>query len=437
MKYRARDLPRMLATPGGRIQLRKGIGYRLFPVLALVARCYRRLFLRRTRLVAVVGSFGKTTTTRALSAAFGVPPHPRLERNAFQWVAMALLRIPPGSPRAAIEVGIGGPGQMDRYARMTRPDVVVVTSIGSEGSESLGSLEAIRSEKAAILRDLTAGDLAVINADDAHVRWMATQTAARVITYGFGEGCDVRAIEAALEWPRGTRLRVRVFGDPREIFVRLVGRPMVYPVLAALAVAHLEGLDPTATADELSGLPPSRGRLEPVGLPGGVDLLCDHFKSTVETMDTALDTLAEVPAQRHIVLFGDLTGPPHGSPDEYRRLGERIAQVADHLIVVGRSFEHYADGARRAGMASTVLHRGGRTPQEAATSLRRILRSGDVVLIKGRRGQALERVRLLLEGQSVRCSLSLCELPPPCARCPMRDRGWSDGQHVLRRDVEA
>ena len=67
--------------------------------------------------------------------------------NAWTSVAMAVLRIRPSQRHAVIEVGIGGRGQMEQYARLLRPDLTVVTSIGSEHHGSLGSLEVTRAEK--------------------------------------------------------------------------------------------------------------------------------------------------------------------------------------------------------------------------------------------------------------------------------------------------
>ena len=67
--------------------------------------------------------------------------------------------------------------------------------------------------------------------------------------------------------------------------------------------------------------------------------------------------------------------------------------------------------------------------------LRELLRPGDVVLVKGRRGQKLDRVRLLLEGRTVGCDLALCDLQDPCVGCPMCTTGWSGHRAVLPSDL--
>ena len=173
MKYRLRDVPAMLRTAGGRRQVAGGIRFRLWPLLSRLARLHRRTVVRHTRVIAVTGTFGKSTTARAVATAINAPIHAGMAYNAFSSVARAVLRIRPGQRHAVIEVGISGRGQMETYASLIRPDVTVVTSIGSEHHPTLPRLENTREEKAHMVRALAASGLAILNGDDPHVMWMA------------------------------------------------------------------------------------------------------------------------------------------------------------------------------------------------------------------------------------------------------------------------
>lgn len=73
---------------------------------------------------------------------------------------------------------------METFARLTRPTICVVTTVGTDHSRSLGSLENTRDEKAKMVRALPSQGVAVLNADDENVLWMAGETSARVVTYG-------------------------------------------------------------------------------------------------------------------------------------------------------------------------------------------------------------------------------------------------------------
>lgn len=429
MRYQLSDIREMLRTPVGRLLLRRGVDYRMWPVTSPLARLYRATIVRRIQVIAVVGSFGKSTTLRAVSAVLGIPTHKRMLHNAWSSVAYAVLRIRPSQRHAAIEVGIADRGQMEAYARTVHPSVTIVTSIGSEHHRSLGSIEVTRAEKAWMVRMLSPSGVAVLNGDDPNVMWMQGQTRGRVITFGFGETCDVSAREVRLDWPHGTRFRLRAFGQERDVAIRLLGRHMVYPALAAVAVSQLEGLPLDEALSRLTSLAPTPGRMEPVALSNGVLLLRDDFKSSLETMHAALDVLAEISARR-IALLGDVEEPPGRQRPIYQELGERVAGIASLFIVVGHAFEPYRSGARRGGMPSSRVIDGGRSPRQAAEALTNVMQPGDVVLLKGRSTQMLDRVRLILEGRRVGCDVRFCNVRAlGCAHCPMLEGGW--GTHRL------
>jgi len=397
------------------------------------ARLMRRTLLRHVRVVVVVGSFGKTTTARATQAALGCDPEPRIEDNEFQFVSDALLRTPPWRRHAVIEVGIGGPGQMRRYARFLRPDVVVVTSIGSEHHRSLGSLERTREEKAVMLSALRPGGIGVFNGDDPHVRWMLDRCPVRRLTYGFDPANDVVASDLALDWPRGMRLRVRAGGDERPVALRLLGEPMARCAIGAIAVALAEGRPLDAAIAAVERLAPTRLRLEPVLLPGGAFLLRDEFKSTLETIHAALDLFETIPARRKLIVIGDVSEPPGGSQgDVYRALGARMARIAERVVVVGDGRRRYVAGARAAGLDGQRFVYVHQDLAAAAIDAGRDLGPGDVVLLKGRDVQRLDRVALRLLGHPVACELTTCRyLRTRCDTCAMAATGWRGRRAVL------
>ncbi len=428
MRYGLGDVPALLRTPVGRATIGEACFCLAWPLLSRLAGAYRLSGARNTRVVAIVGSYGKTTTTQAVAAALGRGSGPARNRNYSSYLAAATLRIRPHDRHAVFEVGISRPGQMDGYARLLRPDVAVVTSIGSEHNRRLGGLERTRAEKAPMVRVLPRSGLAVLNRDDPNVRWMAGQTQARVRTFGFGAKSDVRASEARLDWPRGTTFRLEAAGQTRLVRMRLIGRHMAYPILAAVAVALEEGLRLDELLPRLEALAPVPGRLEVVTLANGALLLRDDCKSTVETIDAALNVLAQVPARRRMVVLGEIDDPPGSVWPHYRRVGERVGRVATRAVIVGteESFRHYAAGARQAGSGADAMVHAGPNVRSAIELLRRELGPGDVVLIKGRWGQRLGRVALALAGRRVNCDITYCSLRTGrCARCPMLERGWS------------
>ncbi|MBP1622959.1 MAG: murF [Acidobacteria bacterium] len=431
MRYRFSDIPYLLKTPVGRSAIMSGIRHHSIPVLAPVAACYRMTLGARTRTVAVVGSFGKTTATRAAATALDLPFTSRGTSNALSAVALSILRTRPWQSHAMFEAGIDNLGQMAIFARMIRPDITVVTCIGSEHNRSLKSLEVTRAEKARMVAALPEKGLAVLNGDDPHVLWMRTQTRARVMTFGFGDGNDVRATDVELNWPGGTRFHLHICGERHPASVKLIGRHMIYPILAAAAVALAEGRPLGHALECLGRLDPTPCRMEPLALSNGAWLLNDSIKSSIETIHAALDVFEQIPAARRLAVMGEVFEPPGSQGPIYKEIGRRIAGMAKKVVILGGSFQPYATGARRAGMSPSDVMNAGRSVEKAAEMLTSVLRPGDVVLIKGRDSQRLERIALMLQGRTVRCSINHCRVRGlRCADCPMLGKEWGSKEAV-------
>jgi UDP-N-acetylmuramoyl-tripeptide--D-alanyl-D-alanine ligase len=431
MRYRLRDTVAVLRTPVGRSQVLSGVYHRAWPVMSRLAALYRRTALSRTSVVAVVGTYGKTTTARALTRALGRSVHPDLELNDRSFIPWSILRTEAGARHAVVEVGIDHAGQMLQFARVVRPAVCVVTSVGSEHNRSLGTLAVARHEKAQMVRAVPDDGLVVLNRDDENVMWMATQTRARALTFGFHPDSDFRAAEPRLNWPSGTEFRLFHGGEARVVRTRLLGHHMVYPALAAAAVAAGVGVHLDDAIPRIQELPPTPGRMELMPLENGAALLCDYFKSGLETIYAALNLLESIPAPRKIVVLGDVSEPPGPQGPIYKAIGRRVAEVASVAVFLSSQNQAYSSGASTRGMPHHSIHKLNRSVLQAAEFLRGQLAAGDVVLIKGRDTQRLDRIAFALAGREVKCDLSFCRaMPMRCANCGMLERGW-DGLKIV------
>jgi UDP-N-acetylmuramoyl-tripeptide--D-alanyl-D-alanine ligase len=433
MRYKLRDFPDLLRTPIGRSQFLNGVYYRGWPLLSRAASFYRRTLGRQPRIIAVVGSFGKTTTAYAVSAALGIKVSPSIEINEWSYVAGKVLALRPWDQYGVIEVGIDGKGQMARFARMIRPDITVVTAIGSDHRRSLGSLEGTRTEKAEMVQALPDTGFMILNGDDPHVLWMRKCSRARVITFGLETGNDVHASDIRIEWPYGTRFRLHANGVTHDLRLRLFGRQMLYSILTAVSVAVAEKLPLDQVLAALEALPPTPGRMELIRLENGVYLLRDDYKASLETYHAALDILGEIPADRRWVVLGEVTDAAGSQGPIYRDLGERLGRVSSRGVFLcsRKHFQCYAAGAVRTGMPREALVNAHKSIAKAIEILKHEVQPGDVVLIKGRSTQRLDRITLGLVGKKMRCHINSCNsMPIRCWDCAMLERGW-EGLRVV------
>ncbi len=424
MKGQRSDIWWLIRSGPGRLEIKRRYGTKMWTAASRFSRVYRRTLGRRVRIIAVIGSVGKTTTMRAISAALDVPVSKQqlLNANSRTSIGRQVLGLRPWRRTAVLEVAIGHVGDMLIHARTVLPNVVVVTAIARDHWQSMGTLEKTRDEKADMLRVLPANGIAILNADDENVRWMATQTKARVVYIGQAADAEVRASEVEMDWPHGMRFVAHVGGDSYSVATQLMGEHMVFPALAAIAVAHVEGVPIPRAIKALEKLTPTPGRMQIMPTTNGAYVLRDDFKSTQDPVEAALKTFAQVPGKRHFVVLGEMT--EELGQFVYRDLGQVVGGFADRAVFVGskKNFRTFRAGTKLSGMSPEVVSQV-RTAHEATELLRGELEAGDVALINGRWQQALGRVGLALAGRDVKCRADPCPFKRMlCDMCPFLEQ---------------
>lgn len=398
------------------------LGWRATRPTALIVSACRATFGKRTKLIAVTGSFGKTTTTRALTVILGGPTSFERVPNCFSRMYFHAVRQMLRRATGVLEIGIGQPNQMRGYARAIRPQIAVVTKIGWEHEKYFpDGLEGIRAEKAELVSALPANGVAVLNRDDEHVMWMAQRTKARIVTFGHHPDADVALIGIDPE-VTGTHLRLRVAGTEHSLHTSLIGSVSAMPVAAALAAALAAGIDVEQAIRALKGFAASPRRLEPSRLSNGATALLDDLKGTPPTAFAAFETAAELVCGRRVAVLGRIPKTtPEPTEPIYQALGRRAAQVFDRIVLIHLDdgpYELYREGAIDGGIAPEQITRA-HTVREAADALAQELKAEDLLLLKGHSTDHLSRIVMHLEGVSVGCRVRFCRLRRSCYACPL------------------
>ncbi len=414
------DLWKLGALPGGRQIFLRREYEKHEKRLRKLAAFYRKHFLSRTRIVAVIGSLGKTTARQVIAAALDCPNRNFFYYNAGSSVPGNLLRLRRGDRHGVLEVSVGAVGKMEARAKMICPDIVVVTSVKSEHNSIFPTLLDTRQEKVKMVRVLSKDGIAILNGDDENVRWMATQTQARAVTFGTSADNDIRATKVDLKEDGTTRMEIQVAGKTFHFDNPLVGEHMVYPILAAVAVAHVEKIDIAGVFARLAKIQPPVSRMEWFSLPNGIRVLDDSFKSSQESVDSAVETFSKIPG-RKIVVMGRIDEPRGKPRDHYRDLGARLAQFADRILCIGDGEStSLRAGAVNAGMDISAIKFLGPRIKGGAEWLQTILQPGDLILIKGSINQKLRRILLQLMGKPVACRIKYCGVKiSTCDDCPL------------------
>jgi UDP-N-acetylmuramoyl-tripeptide--D-alanyl-D-alanine ligase len=358
---------------------------------------------RSVRVVAVTGSNGKTTTKEMLAAilsrAYGAQAVLRTAGNLNNLVGLPLTLLRAGGHErvAIVEAGMNAPGEIWRLAEIAAPDVGVVTCVGPAHLERLGTLGAIAEAKGELYRRLRPSAAAVVNADDALASAAARVFPGRKIAFGMGEAeVAVRAQDVVERGLDGTEFRLVV--ERHDVPVRLAvpGRHNVTNALAAAAAAHALGVPAADVQAGLEAFQPPGMRMEVTQLPNGITLLNDAYNANPASMAAALRTLAATRGRRRIAVLGEMRELGTHAAAGHRQVGaEAAAAQLDALLVLGPHADAVRAGAEEAGMpAGRIVV--ATSHAELAERLRAVGRPGDLVLLKGSRGAAMEEVLRLL-----------------------------------------
>ncbi len=337
---------------------------------------------QQVSIVAITGSVGKTTTKELIAAALGT--HASVHKTQANYnndigVPKTLLQLRPGHAFGVVEMGMRGPGEIGRLARIAVPDVAVITNVGTAHIGRLGSEQAIADAKCELLAELPPQATAVLNHDNP--RLMATATgvwSGRTLTFGL-EGGDVRG-----ELVGANTLAVEGVTIPMP----LPGRHNALNLLAAIAVMQALDLDWRVLSQGLTVDLPS-GRARQISLPDDVLLLDETYNAGFESMTAALHLLAETPGQRHIAVLGTMKELGERSLDLHRQVGETVSQLGlDALLTLADPDEALALAEGAAGVKTIAFA----DHETLAEDLRSLLQPGDRVLLKASRSVALDRV---------------------------------------------
>jgi UDP-N-acetylmuramoyl-tripeptide--D-alanyl-D-alanine ligase len=362
-----------------------------FAALHLLTREVRRRSPRH--LVAVTGSIGKTTTKELLAAIlarrFKVARNPGNLNNLFGF-PVALLGIPEDTEWMVAEMGMSAPGELGQISRLGRPDVAVLTNIRPAHLEFFGSLRAIADAKAEILEGLGPGGVLVANRDDPEVARIAHRFPGEVVWFGIDRPAEVRAegIEADASEP-GTRFVLTLGAERGEIYLPLYGRYNVENCLAAAACAYHLGMGLEEIQAGLKDVDSLAGRGIVHRLSADRVVIDDTYNSNPVALSRALESAGALPAKRHWAVLGDMLELGEGAPGYHRAAGREAAELGFGPIVgVGELAREIVAGAGDAGTEGLWFE----DALAAALELRGRLEPGDVVLVKGSRGVALEEV---------------------------------------------
>ncbi len=362
-------------------------------------------------VVGVTGSVGKTGVKEAIRLSLerfapGAVHASVKSYNNHTGVPLSLARMPRETRFGVFEMGMNHAGEISALTRQVRPHVALITWVASVHIEFFESEEGIADAKSEIFEGLEPGGTAILPWDNRHRERLlaaAKRHAGRIVTFGEGEGADVRALRYALH-PDCTTVTAQVHDETLTYKIGMAGRHWVNNSLAVIAAVKAAGGDIAMAGlalAELSDLP-GRGKRSRFNLrDGGQAVVIDEsYNANPTSMAATLAVLGSTtPAGkgRRIAVLGAMKELGAGSPEFHAGLAQPIIDAAvDHVVLVGAEMEPLHDALRKRVRSEHVSDFGA-----AIEAVDALLRPDDVVLVKGSNSVGLGLlVRHLLGGDA-------------------------------------
>lgn len=299
-----------------------------------------------------------------------------------------------------LEYGLDRPGDIGKLIKLASPKIGIFTAAGEipVHVEFFAGPEEIAKEKGGLIKNLPKDGFAVLNYDDMAVLNCREKTKAKVITYGFGEGADIKSTDYKLMFgeenkiPEGITFKMDY--DGKNVPVRIFGgfgRSQVYAVLAGLAIGMAMDLNLIELVGQLAKYAPPPGRLKLIEGIKQSHILDDTYNASPVAAREALDLLKDFPAKRKIAVLGDMLELGKFTEQAHLVVGEKTSEIANLIFTFGNRAKFIAAEAGDRGFDQNKIF-SHLIQENLIKELKQQIQEGDLILVKGSQSMRMEKI---------------------------------------------
>ncbi len=358
-----------------------------------LAHSYRKRF--SIPVIGLTGSSGKTTTKEMLACILTKEKKVlKTEGNLNNLIGLpqTILGMTNHDEIVILEMGTNTRGEIKRLTQIAAPDIGLITNVGPAHLAGFGSVDVVREEKGDLFLNMNPAGIAVVNLDDEAVRKTADQWPGRRVTYSMSAAADVGVTDIRKNGAQGMSFSLLMCGQAHKVDMKIAGIHNVYNAMAAAAAALACGISPDSIKRGLASFVAVGGRMEIIKLQNGAYVINDAYNANPASVREALLTLKDLKNSHHAFVFlGDMLELGDAAPEMHRRVGMLLATIGVTAAFLQGDFaEATAAGAREGGLGDRqiiFLH----SDEDAMLQLKKQLRKGDWILVKGSRRMKMDR----------------------------------------------
>lgn len=344
------------------------------------------------KIIGVTGSVGKTTTSDMVRAVCSQKFKTAKTKGNFNnhiGLPLSILGFDPDTQIGILEMGMDRPGEIEFLAGIAKPDIGIITNIGTAHIEHLGSRENIFKAKMEIATYFDKESVLIVNGDDDFLSEIH-DTAYRLVKVGSLGSNQIYVYNISDSAENGVEFTLEYREQATRIHLPVPGRHNAVNAALAIAAGVEAGVSVQEAAAGLAGLELTDKRLSVKG-KNGIKVIDDTYNASPASMKAAIDVLVSAKGLRRIAILGDMFEQGELSSRYHREIGEYVSdKPVDMLIAIGDDAAYIRDGALKTMSADRVKYY--KTKNDFLKEIKNIITSGDVVLVKGSRGMAMEQI---------------------------------------------
>lgn len=343
-------------------------------------------------IIAITGSNGKTTTKEMTASILESKYKTYKNKGNFNnhiGVPLSILEMEPFHEIGVFELGMSGLGEIKVLCKILKPTIGVVTNVGLAHLEFLKTIENVAKAKSELPQFLKEKNIIILNSDDQYVNAMKNKTKACVLNFGLNDKTMVKA-EEIIDKKNGYEFILKYKKKKNKILLPMLGKYNILNALASASVGIALEVSLENIKNKLSQFQPPNYRMEIIKFKN-ITFLNDCYNANPSSMKQALLTLSNLDSKkRKIAVLGDMLELGEKSKQFHQKICEFIASLnIDIIITKGKEFSAITEKCFKKNKIKQFSFL---ENEQIVKKLKTILKSNDVVLIKGSRGMKMEEI---------------------------------------------
>lgn len=345
-------------------------------------------------VIAITGSSGKTSTKDMVASVVEKKYNVlKTQGNYNNHIGLPLTILSLKNHTAlVVEMGMNALGEISVLTNIAKPNICVITNVGTSHIGKLGSRRNILKAKLEILEGMQKDGTLVINNDnDLLHEWNMQNNQYKVETFGIDNNSNIMAKNIELK-EFSSMYELHTNNEKVLVNVPVGGKHFVYNSLCAITVGKLLEIQIEDILKGIEEFELTKRRMDIKKNDKGITIINDSYNANYDSMKAAIEYLGKMSEERKIAILGDMLELGEYSKELHEKVGEEVVKNGiDILVTVGKEAEYIVNKAQELGIKKENTYNFN-TTDEAIELLNNILKSNDIVLVKASNGMRFDRI---------------------------------------------